>query len=68
MVQDFIYAGYRFKKQTLNKYENVVIMFVKDKPVQQMLIPKEINIFEYIDAYINKLSRQLNTTRNVKNR
>jgi len=67
MIQDFIYAGYRFKKETFNN-ETLVIMFEKNEAVQQMIIPNEINIFDYIDAYLNKFIRQSNTTRYIKNR
>ena len=67
MIQDFIYAGYRFKKETLQN-ETLVIMFEKNEAVQQMIVPNEINIFDYIDAYLNKFIRQSNTTRYIKNR
>jgi len=67
MIRDFIYAGYRFKKETLQN-ETLVIMFENNEAVQQMLVPNDIDIFNYIDAYLNKFIRQSNTTRYIKNR
>ena len=69
MIQDFIYAGYRFKVKILNEKENLVSMITKNKMIEKLIVPIEEDITFYIDKYLNIFYSQIvpNTTRKVKN-
>ena len=69
MIQDFIYAGYRFKVKILNEKEYLVSMITKNKMIEKLIVPIEEDINFYIDKYLNIFYSQIvpNTTRKVKN-
>ena len=69
MIQDFIYAGYRFQVKILNDKEYLVSMITKNKMIEKLIVPIEEDITFYIDKYLNIFYSQIvpNTTRKVKN-
>ena len=69
MIQDFIYAGYRFKVKILNEKEYLVSMITKNKMIEKLIVPIEEDITFYIDKYLNIFYSHIvpNTTRKVKN-
>lgn len=69
MIEDFIYAGFRFKVQELNQNEYLVFMLKENQSVEKFIVPKQSNIADYIENYLNifYFSQASNTTRKYKN-
>ncbi len=69
MVEDFIYAGFRFKIKVLNKKEYLVSMVRENQMVEKFIAPINKDITHYIQNYLNIFYSEtvLNTTRQVKN-
>ena len=69
MIEDFIYAGFRFKVQELNQNEYLVFMLKENQSVEKFIVPKQSNIADYVENYLNifYLSQASNTTRKYKN-
>lgn len=69
MVEDFIYAGFRFKIKVLNKNEYLVSMVKENQMVEKFIAPINNDITYYIQNYLNIFYSEtvLNTTRQVKN-
>ena len=69
MVEDFIYAGFRFKIKVLNQNEYLVFMLKENQSVEKFIVPKQSNIADYVENYLNifYFSQASNTTRKYKN-
>ena len=69
MIEDFIYAGFRFKVQELNQNEYLFFMLKENQSVEKFIVPKQSNIADYVENYLNifYFSQASNTTRKYKN-
>jgi|TARA_B100000900_G_C20515116_1_gene689720 hypothetical protein len=69
MIQDFIYAGCRFKIKILNEKEYLVSMIKEKQLVEKFIVPVQEDITFYIENYLNIFYPKVvsNTTRKVRN-
>jgi len=69
MIQDFIYAGCRFKIKILNEKEYLVSMIKEKQLVEKFIVPLQEDITFYIENYLNIFYPKVvsNTTRKVRN-
>ena len=69
MIQDFIYAGCRFKIKVLNEKEYLVSMIKENQRVEKFIAPIGQDVTYYIQNYLNIFYSDMvsNTTRKVKN-
>ena len=69
MIEDFIYAGYKFKATKLEE-DYLVTMYKENQRVDKFIVPSLEEIFFFIDKFLNKFySHPLrNTTRSYRSR